>query len=68
MIGLRIKTYLDEHGIRYAFLAEKLHITPSVMTDLLKGKRKIDCVEYYKICEILGVNLEFFFEQEKAEV
>lgn len=64
MVGARIKEYLQEHGIKQTFLAEKIDMTNSVVSDMLTGQRKISCVEYYKICTVLGLPLDTFLKDE----
>lgn len=62
MVGKKISEYLTENGIKQTFLAEKTGMTNSVMSDICNGKRKIDCVEYYKICKALNLPLEHFLD------
>jgi transcriptional regulator with XRE-family HTH domain len=63
MIGAAIKNYLDANGIKQAFVAEKVGITPGQMSDICNnGRKTIDCVLYYKICRALNVPLDLFFE------
>lgn len=68
MVGSKIKCYLDANGIKYGFLADKLGMTQSVISDLLNDKRRIECVEYLNICKCLNVPLETFFEDEEVKV
>ncbi|MBQ1572984.1 MAG: helix-turn-helix transcriptional regulator [Clostridiales bacterium] len=62
MIGKRIKEYLAERGIKQSFVAEKAGLTPATMSDICIKDRKIECVEYYRICKALGVPMETFME------
>lgn len=62
MVGAKIKQYLNEHGIRQSFIADKVGLTPSQMSDICNKDRSIDCLVYYKICKVLSVPLEFFLE------
>lgn len=62
MVGGRIKQYLVENGIKQTFLAEKTGMSNATISDICNGNRKIDCVEYYKICKALNVPLETFLE------
>lgn len=64
MIGAKIKDYLQEHGIKQSFLAEKTGLTNSIVSDICINDRKIDCVEYYKICKALELPLEYFLEEK----
>lgn len=62
MVGARIKDYLAQNGIKQTYLAEKTGLTPSQVSDICIHDRKIDCVEYYKICKVLNVPLETFLD------
>ena len=65
MIGLRIKEYLVQNGIKQSFLSEKTGMAPSVISDICTGKRKdLGVVDYYKICNALGVSMDFFVEDK----
>jgi transcriptional regulator with XRE-family HTH domain len=66
MVGARIKRYLDEHGIKQSFLAEKVGLTASQMSDICNKDRSIECTVYYKICKTLSVPLETFLEEVEA--
>lgn len=66
MVGKRIKEYLNDNGIKQAFLVEKTGLTHSQVSDICIHDRKIDCVEYYKICKALNVPLEFFIESAET--
>ena len=63
MVGKRIKEYLVSNGIKQAFIAEKTGLTPMVISDICNNGRKIDIVEYYKICKALNVPLETFVKE-----
>lgn len=63
MIGARIKEYLTENGIKQSYLAEKTGLSNSQISDICIHDRRIDCVEYYKICKALNVPLEKFLEE-----
>lgn len=63
MIGRLIKEYLEKEGIKQNVVAEKVGISANTMSDICSEKRKtIDCIEYYKICKVLGVPLNYFLE------
>jgi transcriptional regulator with XRE-family HTH domain len=62
MVGERIKKYLQENGIKQTFLAEKTGLTKMQINDICVRDRKIDCVEYYKICKALNLPLEYFMD------
>lgn len=60
LFGIRIKTYLDDNGIRYAHVSEKTGIPMDILGLLLSGKRKVDATEYFAICSVLNVPLTKF--------
>lgn len=67
MVGKRIKEYLKSNGIKQKFLADKTGLTTMVISDICNNGRKIDIVEYYKICKALNVPMETFIESEVEE-
>ena len=68
MVGQRIKTYLEDHGIKQAFLTEKTQISSSILSMILSGQRKIEVMEYYRICQALGVDLMTFIADGETEI
>ena len=62
-MGEKIKSYLDSHGIKQTFLAEQTGINYSRLTDILTRARRIEVTEYYRICKVLNVPLDYFFEE-----
>ena len=67
MLGARIKKYLDDNGVKQKFLAQKVGVFDSTMSDILNDKRNITAKEYYFICKALGVSMEKFVEEDLAE-
>lgn len=63
MVGKRIKEYLVSNGIKQTFVAEKTGLTIMAINDICNNGRKIDIIEYYKICKALNVPLETFVEK-----
>ena len=64
MVGKKIKQYLVDNGIKQTFLAEKTGLSQMVISDICNRDRKIDVVEYAKICKALNVPFETFLEGE----
>lgn len=60
MRGSDIKKYLEENGIKQNFLSEKTGIPASVINAILNDKRKVEANEYMKICDAIGVPLDYF--------
>ena len=63
MLGENIKNYLNENGIKQTFLAEKTGFSDSVISDICLGNRKIEASELYRICKVLNVPLDYFFDE-----
>lgn len=63
MLNQKIKSYLDERGIKQSFLKERLGMTASVVNALVNGNRGISAEEYFKICDALKVPLDYFKEE-----
>ena len=69
MLGNKIKDYMDENGIKYSFLSSKTGIPMNILSPMLNEKREIKAVEYFSICNALGVSLESFADSSgKATV
>lgn len=66
VIGGKIKIYLKDNGIKQSFVAEKSGLTESIISDICNEKRKVDVIEYYKICKALQVPLNYFLEGVSA--
>lgn len=60
LFGIKIKTYLDDNGIRYTHVSEKTGIPMENLSLLLNGKRKVEATEYFAICDALNVPLTKF--------
>lgn len=60
LFGIKIKTYLDDNGIRYTHVSEKTGIPMDILSLLLSGKRKVEATEYFAICDALNVPLTKF--------
>jgi transcriptional regulator with XRE-family HTH domain len=65
MIAGAIAKYIDESGIKQVFLSEKTGLTKHCISMALKGQRKLSIDEYEKICIVLNVPYEYFFNQCK---
>lgn len=60
MLGLKIREYISESGMKLGAVAEKAEIPMNTFSAMMNGKRKITAEEYFRICRILGVPLEKF--------
>lgn len=63
MLGLKIRDYMDNKGIKQTFLAEKTGLSLQAINTILNGSRKIEANEYFEICKALDKPLEFFFKE-----
>lgn len=66
LIGIKVKQYLDENGIKYSFLSEKIGIPMNVLSPLLNGKRKMSVEEYFLICNALELPVDTFEPEEEV--
>lgn len=60
MKGSDIKKFLEANGIKQSFVSEKTGIPASILNMMLNDNRKIEANEYMKICDAIGVPLDFF--------
>lgn len=67
-VGLRIKNYLNEKGIKQQFVSDKTGIARAKLNLSLNGKRKLEFAEYELICGALSVNTDKFLTPKKREV
>ena len=67
MIGALIKEYLNEHGIKQSFLAQKTGISAQAISDICNKDRKVDVLENFKICKALELPVDYFVKQLKEE-
>ena len=54
MVGLKIKEYLDENGIKYSYLSERTGMPMNILSPTLNGKRKMSAEEYFMICKTVA--------------
>ena len=59
-MNLKIKKYLQDHGIKQYYIRERLGLSASACNALLNGNRGISAEEYFKICDALGLPLDYF--------
>ena len=64
----KIKSYLEENGIKQSYLQKKLGISMSSVNALLNGNRGISAEEYFIICDALKVPLDFFKQDQEMAV
>ena len=60
MKGSDIKKYLESNGIKQSFVSEQIGIPAPILNMMLNDNRKIEANEYMKICDAIGVPLDYF--------
>lgn len=68
-IGKKIGEYLRDQGIKQAYLSERTGLTPTEVSYICTGRcKKVDALDYYKICKALGLDLMFFLSDGESEL
>lgn len=60
MVARKVRAYLDEQGIKYTALAQKVGITQQQMSAILTERTQLKADVFFKICDVLGVSPEAF--------
>ena len=60
MLGIRIKEYIANSGLKYGAVADKAGIPQQIFSTMINDKRKITAEEYFTICKALNVPLDQF--------
>lgn len=60
MQGSDIKRCLKSKGIKQSFVSEQTGIPAPILNMMLNDNRKIEANEYMKICDAIGVPLDYF--------
>ena len=63
MLYEKIKVYIEHAGIKQNYIAEKIGVSPAVLSAMLTGKRNIIAEEYFSICAALGVSVGMFIDE-----
>jgi transcriptional regulator with XRE-family HTH domain len=69
MIGNQIKSYILDNGLKQGYIAKKVQeklpkFNYRVLNEVLNERRKLDIVEYFAICDALGVSVDAFQEAD----
>ena len=64
MVATVIKKYLDDHGIKYSYLSEKIGVPMNVLSPMLNDKRQMPIEVYKKICLVLEVPFDMFLKEQ----
>lgn len=60
MVASNIREYLLRNNVPFYSVAEKVGIPVRTFCNMLNGQRKITAEEYWNICHVLNVPLDFF--------
>ena len=63
MLGSLIKDYLAEKGVKQSFLVEKTGMGASKISKICNHDQVIDAITYKRICDALGLPLDYFFDK-----
>lgn len=63
MLGLKIKEYLTDTGLKYSEVANEIGLPVNALAAMLNGERKITAEEYFDICRALDVPLDKFISE-----
>lgn len=60
VLGQRIGEYIKQTGLKQKIVAERAGMSQQQISDICNGRRSVAAVEYFRICEALGVDLDYF--------
>jgi len=60
MIGKNVKKYLEENGIKQAYISRQTGIPANILSERLSEKSALKAEELYLIARVLKVPLETF--------
>ena len=63
-IGLKVKEYLDQRGVKYSYLSRLTGIPMNLLSLTLNGKRRMSVEEYFTICKALDVSVDTFVPED----
>lgn len=64
-IASTIRAYLQDHGIKQTFIAEKCGWSKQKMSHIVNGKSKMTVEDYQTLCRAIGVPYELFLEDNQ---
>jgi len=67
-LGVRLRTLREQRGLTQAALAELLGLSPSYLNQLENNQRPLSVPVLLKLQSALGVDLQFFSEDEEARL
>lgn len=61
-IASAIRDYLQDHGIKQVFIAEKCGWSKQKTSCIINGKYKMTVEDYQALCKCIGVPYELFLD------
>ena len=58
----KVKFYLEDKGIKQAFVAQKCNLSATTLNAMMNGKRKMYAEDLRSICYALEVSPELFID------
>ena len=62
-IGEAIAESIREKGMKQNFVAEKAGISAQQLSDVCKGRRRIEALECFKVCDAIGINMSELYQK-----
>jgi transcriptional regulator with XRE-family HTH domain len=59
-VAQSIQTYLKDHGIKQAFIAEKCGWSKQKTSCIISGRSKMAADDFLAICDVIGVPYDYF--------
>jgi hypothetical protein len=66
LLAQKILIFIRKNKLNSYEISKQTNIAQRRLCLLLSGKRKINAIEYYRICFSLGVDLDEFYPNTKA--
>ena len=66
-MGEVIYDWCDSHGVSMRWLALKIGMKPQTLGGKLRGRCRMSAEEYGRICDVLGVPLDYFYSLWRAK-
>lgn len=64
-IAPAIRDYLQDHGIKQAFIAEKCGWSKQKTSCIISGKSKMAADDFLAICDVIGVPYDYFNDRQE---
>lgn len=61
---INFKQYLEDNGYKQKFIAAKINLDETSLSDILRGKRKCSLENYVNICRVLNLPFGKFINQD----